>query len=94
MKPGSILINTARGEIVDETALRQALEGGPLAGAGLDVLDNELDGYNPFSDLPQVIVTPHIAGGSQKVIVKATQMAVGNILRFLEGEKPLYILPE
>lgn len=94
MKPGSILFNTARGEIVDETALRQALESGHLAGAGLDVLKNEMEGYNPFSDLPQVLVTPHLAGGSQNVIVKATQMAVGNILRFLAGERPLYILPE
>lgn len=94
MQPGSLLINVSRGGLVDETALRAALESGRLAGAGLDVLTNESDGNNPFADLPQVLVTPHIAGSSQNVIVKATQMAVGNIIRYLAGEKPLYILPE
>jgi phosphoglycerate dehydrogenase-like enzyme len=94
MQPGSLLINVARGGLIDETALRQALENGQLAGAGLDVLTDESDGKNPFADLPQVLVTPHIAGSSQTVIIKATRMAVGNILRYLAGEKPLYLLPE
>ncbi len=94
MKPGSILINTSRGEIVDEAALRQAIESGHLAGAGLDVLTNEADGGNPFYDLPQVVVTPHMGGISQGAVARTVQMAFENVVRYLNGEKPLYILPE
>lgn len=94
MKPGSILINTSRGELIDEKALRQALESGHLAGAGLDVLTEEADGKNNFADLPQVVVTPHLGGLSQGAIARTMQMACANVLRYLGGEKPLYILPE
>ena len=62
MPAGAFLINTSRGEVIDEAALRRAIESGKLGGAALDVLDNEGPGGNPFADLPQVIVTPHIAG--------------------------------
>lgn len=94
MPPGSFLINTARGDIVDEMALHRAISSGHLGGAGLDVLQQEKPGGNFFSDLPQVTVTPHIGGASKSVMVKAARMSAGNISRYLAGEKPLYILPE
>ena len=65
MPTGAFLVNTSRGELLDEAALRRAIVSGKLGGAGLDVLCNERPGGNPFADLPQVIVTPHMAGGSR-----------------------------
>jgi phosphoglycerate dehydrogenase-like enzyme len=94
MPPGSFLVNTARGDIVDEAALRQAVLSGHLGGAGLDVLQTEKAGSNPFTDLPQVTITPHTAGASRSVMIKAAQMSAGNVTRYLSGERPLYILPE
>ena len=94
MQPGSILVNTARGAIVDEVALRKAIEEGHLAGAGLDVLEHETDDGNPFTDLPQVIVTPHVSGLTRAATTKTFQMAIDNIGRFVSGEKLLYLLNE
>ena len=86
MPAGAFLVNTSRGEVIDEEALRHAIEGGKLGGAALDVLTNERPGGNPFVDLPQVIVTPHIAGGSRAAVERAIQMALANIARYLRGE--------
>ena len=60
MPRGSFLINTARGGLLDEAALRRAITSGHLQGAGLDVIDDELAGRNPFVDLPQVLITLHL----------------------------------
>jgi phosphoglycerate dehydrogenase-like enzyme len=86
MPPGSYLVNTGRGGLVDERALRQALMTGHLAGAGLDVLEHENDGRNPFADLPQVIVTPHVAGGSRSSLAGVVDRTAANIRRFIAGE--------
>jgi len=93
MRPGALLINTARGELLDENTLREALVSGKLAGVGLDVLRDERPGGNPFADLPQVVVTPHMAGGSQAAIGRMMQMAMANVARFLRGETPLNLIP-
>jgi phosphoglycerate dehydrogenase-like enzyme len=87
MPVGSFLVNTSRGGIVDEGALRSALESGHLAGAALDVLERETGAGNPFADLPQALVTPHLAGSSQKSFPRAGQMCAANIIRFLAGEE-------
>ncbi len=92
MRPGALLVNTSRGSLLDEQALRQALAQGTLAGAALDVLEHEADGGNPFTDLPQVIVTPHIAGISQASVAQITKMGISNIARFLRGETPEYLV--
>jgi phosphoglycerate dehydrogenase-like enzyme len=86
MPLGAFLVNTSRGEVIDEVALRRAIESSKLGGAALDVLYNEGPGGNPFADLPQVIVTPHIAGGSRAAVERAIQMALANIARYLRGE--------
>ncbi len=93
MPAGAFLVNTSRGEVIDEAALRRALVSGKLGGAALDVLSNERPGGNPFADLPQVIVTPHMAGGSRAAVERALQMAIANIARFLRGESPLDLVP-
>ena len=93
MPVGAFLVNTSRGELLDEAALRRALLSGKLGGAALDVLCNERPGGNPFTDLPQVIVTPHLAGGSRAGVERALQMAIANITRFLRGESPLDLVP-
>ncbi len=86
MPVGSYLVNTGRGGLVDEDALRQAVVSGHLAGAGLDVLEHENDGRNPFADLPQVIVTPHVAGGSRSSLAGVADRTAANIRRFIAGE--------
>jgi phosphoglycerate dehydrogenase-like enzyme len=93
MPAGAFLVNTSRGEVIDESALRRAIESGKLGGAALDVLYNEGPGGNPFVDLPQVIVTPHVAGGSRAGVERAIQMALANIGRYLRGEPLLDLVP-
>lgn len=93
MQAGAFLVNTSRGELIDEAALHRAIVSGKLAGAALDVLSNERPGGNPFADLSQVIVTPHLAGGSRAAIGRAIQMAIANVARFQRGESPLYLVP-
>ena len=93
MPAGALLINTARGELVDEAALRSAVERGHLGGVGLDVLQRETDGGNPFADLPQALVTPHVGGVSRSAGARILQMALLNIGRVLNGQAPHDLLP-
>ncbi len=89
MKPGAVLINTARGEIVDETALVEALVAGRLAGAGLDVFEKEPpDPANPLLHMDQVIVTPHISTGTLDSLRTKANFYAENIRRVLAGETP------
>jgi phosphoglycerate dehydrogenase-like enzyme len=86
MRPGGYLINAGRGGLVDEDALRRAIVSGHLGGAALDVLENETDGRNPFADLPDVIVTPHLGGASRRSLEGVVTRCAANIRRFLAGE--------
>jgi phosphoglycerate dehydrogenase-like enzyme len=89
MPAGSYLINAGRGGLVDEAALRDAIASGHLAGAGLDVLEHETEGTNPFADVPEVIVTPHLGGGSRNSMNGVVERSTANIRRFLAGEPVL-----
>ncbi len=87
MKPTAYLINTARGGIVDEKALYDALVSGKLAGAGLDVFEQEPPpaGYSLFS-LPNVIMAPHVAGVTREAVDRMSEQTARNILSVLDGD--------
>jgi D-3-phosphoglycerate dehydrogenase len=90
MKPGAILINTARGPIVDEVALLEALAGARLAGAGLDVFAVEPPRPDhPLFQLENVVLTPHMAAHTDDAL-RAMSLVAEDVLRVLEGEEPVY----
>ena len=87
MKPGAILINTARGGLVDEPALVKALVSGHLRGAGLDVFDQEpVDPDNPLLGLPNVVVAPHMAWLTPETLDRSLAAAFENCRRLKAGE--------
>ena len=89
MKPSAYLINTCRGGVVDEQALYETLKEGKIAGAGLDVLEEEpTPPDNPLFDLPNVIITPHSAAGSRESSARSVAFCYGNVKRSLAGEQP------
>jgi glyoxylate reductase len=86
MKPSAILINTARGEIVEGPALRAALESGSIAGAGLDVTSPEpLPADDPLLEAPNLIVLPHIGSGSRSSREAMGRIAAENLIAALDG---------
>jgi len=91
MKPTAILINTARGPVVNEDALISALEAKTIAGAGLDVVTKEpIDINNPLLMMPNVIVTPHMSWYSKEAEEELRIKAANNVLSVLKGENPKY----
>jgi glyoxylate reductase len=88
MKPGAYLINTARGDVVDEGALVKLLEEGHLAGAGLDVYENEPDVHPGLLDLDNVLLLPHIGSATHETRDNMAVMAAQNLIQGLQGEEP------
>jgi glyoxylate reductase len=88
MKPSAILINTARGPIVDEKALVKALQSGTIAGAGLDVFENEPAVEPELITMENVVILPHIASASLKTRTLMATMASDNIVAHFHGERP------
>ena len=95
MKPTAILVNTSRGGVVDEGALIDALSSGTIAGAGLDVFEQEpVDPENPLLKMDNVIATPHAAGGTWDTWFRRAEFAYDNIARVWAGGEPRSLLPD
>ncbi|MDA2928153.1 D-2-hydroxyacid dehydrogenase [Acidobacteria bacterium AH-259-G07] len=93
MKPGAYFINVSRGKTVQTAALVEALKGGHLAGAGLDVTDPEpLPKGHPLWSLDNVVITPHLAGRSDQVWRRRIELFKENMRRFVEGLPLLHVV--
>lgn len=90
MKPGAYLINTARGALVDENALCDALESGRLRGAGLDVYELEPEVHPRLLRMPNVVILPHIGSATEEARNAMARIAATNVQRFLRGQEPLH----
>ena len=101
MKPGARVINVARGGIIDEKALAEAVKNGHLAGAAVDVFTEEpMTADNPLRDIPEIITTPHLGANTTEAQINVASDVAGQIAQYLAGETPLYavnlpaVLPE
>lgn len=93
MKPSAVLINIARGAIVDTEALARALSEGWIAGAALDVFEEEpLPPENPLWEMENVLLTPHISGGTPRYMERAVDLFCDNLRRYLAGEPLLNVV--
>jgi len=89
MKPTAVLVNTARGPVIDEKALVKAFKAKKIAGAGLDVFENKPRMSPGLSKLPNVVLTPHIASATVEARTQMGEIATQNILDVLiRGKKP------
>lgn len=88
MKPNAILVNTSRGPVIDEAALVEALKNGVIRGAGLDVFEFEPKLAEGLKDLPNVVLTPHIASATEFARDEMSRIAAENIIAVLEGQTP------
>jgi glyoxylate reductase len=88
MKPTAYIINTSRGPVIDEKALLEALRNNTIAGAGLDVYENEPDLTPGLAELSNVVLLPHVGSATLETRTKMAQLAAENLLAGLRGEKP------
>ena len=95
LKPTAVLVNTSRGPVVDEAALTEALGAGRIAGAGLDVFEQEPpEATNPLFSLDNVVLTAHLAGPTVESSTARLRNAFDNVERVERGEPPLWVIPE
>jgi D-3-phosphoglycerate dehydrogenase len=86
MKPTALFVNTARGQLVDQKALYEALHDGQIAGAGLDVFEQEpIDPHDPLLTLPNVVLSPHTAGTTPEALMNGLELCAANVAAFLAG---------
>lgn len=93
MRPHAVIVNTARGPIVDQHALEDALQEGRIGGAGIDVIEQEPPtGDEPLLTLPNAVVTPHIAWYSEESHRRNQEHAMDELVRVLQGRRPRYVV--
>jgi phosphoglycerate dehydrogenase-like enzyme len=93
MRPGAFIVNIGRGEVIDESALIEALRAGKIGGAGLDVFEKEpLPKESPLWDLENVILTPHMSGANSGYMDKACELFGDNLRRFNSGQPLLNVV--
>ncbi|MBT53135.1 MAG: D-glycerate dehydrogenase [Mameliella sp.] len=88
MKPSAVIVNTSRGEVIDENALTRMLKAGQLAGAGLDVYEHGLAGNPELRDMPNVVMLPHMGSATQEGRVEMGEKVIINIKTFDDGHRP------
>ena len=93
LKSTAIVVNTARADLIDTDALVAALRDGKLAGAGLDVFDQEpMPVGHPLRELPNVVLTPHTAGSTDEALAQTATQCANQIIDVLAGRKPLHLV--
>ena len=88
MKPSAYLINTSRGPVIDEAALVDALRSGVIAGAGLDVYESEPKMAPGLAELPNVVITPHVASATKRSRDDMATLAARNLIAMVDGRRP------
>jgi glyoxylate reductase len=93
MKPGVVVVNTARGAVVDDAALAEALASGRVGAAGLDVFRDEPGVPAAYLGLENVVLTPHLGSGTRETRAAMTRLVLEDALRFAKGEPPAHPVP-
>jgi glyoxylate reductase len=88
MKPTAFIINTSRGEVIDENAITRMLRAGELAGAGLDVFEHGTEVNPRLRDLENVMLLPHMASATSEARVEMGEKVIINIKTFADGHRP------
>ncbi len=89
MKPDAILVNVSRGPVVDEAALQEALRAGEIGAAALDVFEDEPHVHPGLVELPNVVMTPHIASATRETRAAMARLAAENVIAVLRGDGPI-----
>lgn len=92
MKRSAYVINCARGEIVQEAALAEALKAGTVAGAALDVFEKEPPAGSPILGAPNVVITPHLGASTHEAQARAGAIIADQVLLALEGKRPEHLV--
>ena len=93
MRPGALLVNTARGPLIDEVALVEAIRSGHLGGVGLDVYASEsMPPDHPLITLERAVLTPHVAGSAEGALRRTAREVAEQVVQVLQGVRPEHLV--